>query len=200
MDNQQETKFLYKLDINKVGSSETTCETLIFLFLFFHNPCPCPLGYFNFCLPRFWASGFYSYLHANICFPRLWLARMKACPCFCAAGKRAKVHFVLICSLCLEAQAKRSSNKNKQKCKSQNKTKVHFVLIFSLCLEAPFAFHFANATEAKRSQKNKKCKSQNKNDSQKQRWDRMSTKVQWLQLIIIKQSSLNWRRIRKIYR
>ena len=119
MDNQQETKFLYKLDINKVGSSETTCETLIFLFLFFHNPCPCPLGYFNFCLPRFWASGFYSYLHANICFPRFlrfwasgfysylhanicfsfrkcksknknksWLARMKACPCFCVGCSR----------------------------------------------------------------------------------------------------------------
>ena len=34
MDNQQETKFLYKLDINKVGSSETTCETLIFLLCF----------------------------------------------------------------------------------------------------------------------------------------------------------------------
>ena len=102
----------------------------------------------NICFPRFlrfWASPlllrrlqphrkcaaatkakgflFYSYLHANICFPRFWLARMKACPCFCAAGKRAKVHFVLI---------------------------------FSLCLEAPFAFHFANAKEAQRSNKNKK--------------------------------------------
>jgi hypothetical protein len=33
-DNQQETKFLYKLDINKVGSSETTCETLIFYSVF----------------------------------------------------------------------------------------------------------------------------------------------------------------------
>ena len=35
-----------------------------------------------------WASGFYSYLHANICFPRFWLAQAWA-----------KVHFVLIFSL-----------------------------------------------------------------------------------------------------
>jgi hypothetical protein len=92
---------------------------------------------------------FYSYLHANICFPRFWLARMKACPCFCAAGKRVfilicmrikirtKVHFVLICSLCLEAPAKRSSNKNtknakvkiRKKC-NRGKSYFYFILFY----------------------------------------------------------------------
>jgi hypothetical protein len=65
---------------------------------------------------------------------------MKACPCFCAAGKRAKVHF---------ANAKEA--KRSQKNKTKTKTKKN-----------------KNATEAKRSQKNTKCKSKNKNNSQKQ--------------------------------
>ena len=58
-------------------------------------------------------KGFYSYLHANICFPRFWLARMKAWVfiLICMRIKiRTKVHFANA------KAAKRSSNKNKNKC------------------------------------------------------------------------------------
>ena len=77
--------------------------------------------------------------NANICFPRLWLGLSLALLLLgCSSsvsvqnqGKRAeaKVHFVLICSLCLEAQAKRSQRI--KKCNRGQEECEHLLLIFS---------------------------------------------------------------------